>query len=130
MNIEQERKDFEARYTIPKDVEWNEARQAYCWIGRNVIAPFDDIWCTYEDGLNTRASRDQWISVDDRLPDEGEWVIGATYILEPITGKSKRISKELFFDGENEDGIHWLCDGDWPHAVTHWMPLPEPPEAP
>jgi hypothetical protein len=27
---------------------------------------------------------------------------------------------------DNETGEPWLCD---PGTVTHWMPLPEPPEA-
>ena len=68
----------------------------------------------------------EWISVEDRFPPKPAWVIGATYIGLPSMGKI-RISKELFYDGENEHGHHWLSEGDWENKVTHWMPLPEPP---
>lgn len=68
-----------------------------------------------------------WISVEDRLPPEGTWVIGAT-CLSPRTEHKKIISKELFFDGVNEHGVHWLYEGDWSYKVTHWQPLPLPPE--
>jgi hypothetical protein len=56
----------------------------------------------------------EWISVDDRLPEQysvaivfdGEWVGEAEY------------------DGKR---FHWSSDEDIAFA-THWMPLPEPPE--
>ena len=62
----------------------------------------------------------EWISVDDRLPEEkvncivhykhaycdndGYWTIGI-----------------CFYDGEKFQ-MHWA------YKVTHWMPLPEPPK--
>lgn len=113
--MSKEREEFEIRYTIPKDVEWNETRQAYCWAGRNVIAPFDDIWCAYEDGWSTRANRDQWISVDDRLPEKNQKIIAF----------SAHSINTTYFNGSNfGDSRGMMLD------VTHWMPLPEPPEAP
>ncbi len=59
-----------------------------------------------------------WVSVDERLPNEGHWYIAY----------SRNLVIELFYDGENEHGVHWLKDGDWDDPVTHWMPLPPPPE--
>ena len=75
-----------------------------------------------------------WISVDERLPPEGTWVIAATYYtwsggVEKLTGKKpSQLVTELFFDG-GLDGTqqYWLKDGDWDMPVTDWMPLPEPP---
>ena len=65
----------------------------------------------------------EWISIDDRYPAEGSWVICATNDCHKF-----RISAELFYDGKNEFGHHWLRNGDWNPNVTHWMPLPQPPE--
>jgi hypothetical protein len=57
-----------------------------------------------------------WISVKDRLPDEGENVL--TYGARPfydVFYVNRLIDKK---NGE------WLYDG-----VTHWMPLPQKPES-
>ena len=64
--------------------------------------------------------QDTWVSVKDRLPDEGAWVIGATTLF-----NGNRVAKELFLDCA--DPVYWLADGDWEREVTHWMPLPSPP---
>ena len=64
-------------------------------------------------------SKSEWISVEDRLPEEkinclvyykhaycdndGYWAIGIT-----------------FYDGSK-------FQIDWMYKVTHWMPIPEPP---
>ena len=62
----------------------------------------------------------EWISVDDRLPEEKANCI--VYY------------KHAFCDDENHIGI-CVCfyDGDefqmdFAHKVTHWMPLPNPPK--
>lgn len=55
--------------------------------------------------------RDRWISVEDRLPEKTELVLV----------KSKLVKMKTDF----------ICkDGNWytTPAVTHWMPLPEPPK--
>lgn len=99
----------------------------------------------------------EWISVDDRLPEEGEWV---------SVFQNKAAYSEI---GENEEPVYWYsqdyyyakmmgtwmnrvtsaqlrlidCEGyaEWEqgrmpsgHAftsvdyVTHWQPLPDPPK--
>ena len=47
----------------------------------------------------------EWISVEDRLPEEGEHIL------------------VCYIDG-------WICDQHAPidNGITHWMPLPEPPK--
>ena len=62
----------------------------------------------------------EWISVDERLPEEKANCI--VYY------------KHAFCDDENHVGIcvcFYDCnefDMDFAHKVTHWMPLPEPPK--
>lgn len=60
----------------------------------------------------------EWINCDDRLPE-----LGANYMNETV----------LVFYGEigsiNINSMmsdRWLVNGD---KVTHWMPLPQPPES-
>ena len=57
----------------------------------------------------------EWISVDDRLPEDGDVVIICT-------------NKNFVYAGELI-GDTWFLDNDsWTAAVTHWMPLPQPAE--
>ena len=55
-----------------------------------------------------------WISVKDRLPEENERAIvfAPTNINAPI-------------DGDRFINSRWVRYG---YKVTHWMPIPEPPE--
>lgn len=57
----------------------------------------------------------EWISVNDRMPEEGENVL--TYGARPFY--------DVFYINRliNKESGEWLYDG-----VTHWMPLPEPPK--
>jgi hypothetical protein len=56
-----------------------------------------------------------WISVKDRLPVDGQTVM--VYYNEPFQGKYVSV---WTYEKSNR---FWI-DG----TVTHWMPLPEPPE--
>jgi hypothetical protein len=57
----------------------------------------------------------EWISIDDRLPKIADDVI-------------------VFSDDKYQIDIGFLINGKWfsdkgeLHTVTHWMPLPNPPE--
>ena len=92
----------------------------------------------------------EWISVKDRLPDDGETVLiydGNAFQWSPSVnsaifrrGKTKEELKANGYrsiagcdeDGNNKKPYAWYC----PHShmswfgqyVTHWMPLPEPPK--
>ena len=59
----------------------------------------------------------EWISVNDRLPKEGEFVLCAcrANIYEVL---------RFYGNGWGHDPMHDYMLG----FVTHWMPLPEPPK--
>lgn len=62
--------------------------------------------------------KQEWISVNERLPEEGTRVLGYDYMGNVV----------CYF----VYGTRWWVGDGWNSAkgwgVTHWMPLPEPPE--
>lgn len=64
----------------------------------------------------------EWISVNDRLPDEGKRVILAT--LFGIYAGWRRVPK-----ARERSGV-WRIEHVWYESgcVSHWQPLPEPPK--
>lgn len=62
----------------------------------------------------------EWISVKDRLPEE--FVDVLAYLK---NGKINRTWRDkVGFRNATSKKVRWYSDG----SVTHWMPLPEPPE--
>lgn len=72
----------------------------------------------------------EWISVEDRLPDnkEYDWVLAQVVedngFMHIPTVMEYRQSKNDWF----EETYGWLSDHNGAFTVTHWMPLPEPPK--
>lgn len=72
----------------------------------------------------------KWISIKDKLPDSPEQ--GSTIIIVASYSTERKIfhimpaefQRNNFYDRYNER-IH-IDDPHWP--ITHWMPLPKPPE--
>lgn len=71
----------------------------------------------------------EWISVEERLPKTRPSILGQK--------SSKVIVAFQFDDGMQGTDTAHILNGDWVfedritvvnRAVTHWMPLPEPPE--
>ena len=63
----------------------------------------------------------EWISVEDRLPDNHQRVTGIGFDYGDVKNKRHYVVCEYF------DSI-WLGDEDEEFEyITHWMPLPEPP---
>ena len=66
----------------------------------------------------------EWISVDDRLPEENEYVNVAWWHPHPERRKVQQVDTQYFLRGE------WYQPGE-PHSfwgyITHWQPLPNPP---
>ena len=67
----------------------------------------------------------KWISVNDRLPTEGQicicWCLGDAY-------KICRYRKILTWSGRKLVFINTMSHGFEAGDVTHWMPFPKPPE--
>ena len=75
-----------------------------------------------------RARVPQWISVEDRLPDnkEHDWVLAQVvedngYMHIPKVMEYRQSKKDWF-----EETYGWLSNHNGLFTVTHWMPLPAP----
>lgn len=89
--------------------------------------------------LRDAAERD-WISVEDRLPEERESIFAKVYGTKRwADGMFRTISENVlacvaFEDGHKVTMTLRTHDGAWALSsvhrghVTHWMPLPEPPK--
>ena len=72
----------------------------------------------------------EWISVEDRLPDnkEHDWVLAQVVedngFMHIPTVMEYRQSKNDWF----EETYGWISEHNGAFTVTHWMPLPQPPK--
>lgn len=89
---------------------------------------------SYSDALDMAISalREQprWISVNEQLPDnkEHDWVLAQVvedngYMHIPKVMEYRQNKNDWF-----EETYGWLSGHNGAFVVTHWMPLPEPPE--
>ena len=72
---------------------------------------------------STFEPKQDWISVEDRLPEEGENVL--IYTKTDITNYGMYTKRYGFSEREG-----FIC-GDgfmWVNTASHWMPLPTPPK--
>lgn len=76
----------------------------------------------------TMYNKDQWISVEDRLPEEGDLVLisdgRSVYYAEkrPVGIWDYQIAENYDFDSNS-----FVINAMEEKHVTHWMPLPKPP---
>lgn len=62
----------------------------------------------------------KWISVKERLPERGDPVLCQEETWGTTVGHWGNT-----FDG----GVEWRCEAySYPQAITHWQPLPDPPD--
>lgn len=131
--IEQERKAFEEWYAstyLPTPARGRTFNKypsgVYC------LQHAQDAWQAWQ----ARAAQSEWISVEDKYPEDGQEVnillnTGEVRIAlhELGTPSSSCFTKGHYFTGDiyHIDGAEYNCSiyGD---DVTHWQPLPEPPD--
>ena len=72
----------------------------------------------------------EWISVEDRLPDnkEHDWVLAQVvedngFMHIPRVMEYRQAKDDWF-----EESYGWLSEHNGLFSVTHWMPLPNPPK--
>ena len=122
--IERERRAFEAWYSrayLPTAAHGRTFSKYQA--GTYRLQHVQDAWQAWQ----ARAAQSEWISVEDRLPGIGEFVL----VFRSWDGKlSQRVDRlELHHDCEKPEG-----EQDWYdflysdiYEVTHWQPLPAPP---
>jgi hypothetical protein len=105
-----------------------------CWRWRDCYG--DDFKSYAEDVMNILRLRNielqasikeleaerRWIPVSERLPGDDEQVYGYC-----VDNEYEPYSLGTFY--VNREGNSVLDDGEYQNHITHWMPLPEPPEA-
>lgn len=81
------------------------------------------LYCKVADAVEEMPTVGGWISVKDRLPEEKGAYLTVHYL--PALGKSGKLVREVYFDGEG-----WFVGRVRINKrhITHWMPLPEPPK--
>lgn len=64
----------------------------------------------------------EWIKCSERMPPQGEMVICYSSYYQQVQNMTLRLSNERWWSD---------IDGDWQglhkDVISHWMPLPEPP---
>lgn len=117
--------------TIDECIKQMESLRAHCEAMFDDKFASDETWdrdITALDMAISRMKQAGWVSVKDRLPEEGERVlatdgdfVGEAYLMDyhPVPGVFGRYWYRSY-------GANWSLVSDKP--VTHWMPLPEPPE--
>ncbi len=63
----------------------------------------------------------EWIKVEDKLPND------AQLVLFRLAHRAKT-EKGIYLAGCGTFETEYCCDWYSPDDVTHWMPLPQPPE--
>lgn len=62
----------------------------------------------------------RWISVKERLPENGQKIIAA------FRGSGGQVADQARYSNGEFDFASWAYV--WADNITHWMPLPEPPK--
>lgn len=81
-----------------------------CFMARDVLAYIQQL----------EAQQPRWISVGQRLPEDGQKII-ATF-----RDNGGRVVDQARYNNGEFDFASWAYV--WGDNVTHWMPLPQPPE--
>lgn len=114
--IEQERVEFEKHIPESRIMEYETRLKN----GEYAYYHIKFAWEMWQ----ARAAQSEWISVEDRMPEIGAMVL--------LCGKYENEVIIAYCATGYFDGItyreHWGADINGTAEVTHWQPLPEPPE--
>jgi hypothetical protein len=104
--------------------------EEYAWkhYGYSAINHQLDFLAGYQAAMNSSNNSNGWISVKERLPEEGLEVLIFGKILNDI---SKVLGVRARFQGDQKSKYTWESEDIHIYTqydVTHWMPLPKPPE--
>lgn len=107
--IEQERLAFEAWMAelYPTNPQTERVGDEYSRLGTQYK------W----EGWQARAAQSEWISVEERLPKINTYVLAVTH-------RGLVISDRVCDYGRGKEWVSGHSD----NPITHWQPLPEPPE--
>ena len=80
--------------------------------------------CTFEQGADWLIAHgvtvQEWISVDDELPEDDSDVLAYLRIGEESRICPANYAKGMWFD--------WIFNTPVTESITHWMPIPQPPK--
>lgn len=81
--------------------------------------------CDENESLRNQLAECQWISVEDRLPDD---LTRTNYLTVSVIGSmTPKMGVKITSGRKDACGFRFNLM-DW-ERVTHWMPLPQPPKA-
>lgn len=114
--------------------ENEEQAKAYFWARKGIIT-----LRSMPEDADTNVGGSGWISVKDRMPDEHDSMFARFYGTEKWSGAMFKTCSDLVVVSYNANGQNLIStaitrDGKFRFQtvlageVTHWMPLPEPPE--
>ena len=90
------------------------------------VASWGDLNEVFEMAISALREQPRWISVEERLPEPNRVVLVRRM---PVLGGRGYTAVDHVLAGPPYDGGTWFEDlHTWKSFVTHWMPLPEPPE--
>ena len=70
--------------------------------------------------INNGVTVQEWISVDDRLPEDDSDVLAYLRIVEGSRICQANYANGMWFD--------WIFNTPVTESITHWMPMPQPPK--
>jgi hypothetical protein len=118
---------------VPRELASNWVYKVHAWRGKSpefMQAQVSRLEAVIREAM--QRAQPQWISVEEKLPEEDASVLAAI----PFYGRDKKLVEIevlhcAYYQGGIGSGqkIFTTCEGEEYEAgdVTHWMPLPEPP---